>query len=151
MPARLERLRIMTRLLDTAFTIPGTGIRFGLDGIIGLVPGLGEAVSAVLSGYLVLEASRMGAPRSVINRMVANVAIDTLVGWIPLLGDIFDVVWKSNVKNMALLEEHVRNPAAAKKGSRRALLLLGGGLVVVLAGTVALGIVVGKLVLDLLQ
>ena len=150
-PAQLEHLRALTRLLDTAFTIPGTRFRFGLDALIGLVPGLGDAVSAVFSGYLVLQASRLGAPRSVVTRMIANVAVDTIVGWVPLLGDLFDVVWKSNVKNMALLEEHVRHPAAARAGSRRALILLGGALLVLLAGAVAAGILVAQLVLELLQ
>ncbi len=150
-PAQLARLKTMSRLLDTAFTIPGTRYRFGLDALIGLVPGLGDAVGAVFSGYLVLQASRLGAPRSVVGRMIANVAIDTIVGWIPLLGDLFDVVWKSNIRNMALLEEHLRQPAAAKAGSRRGLLLLGGVLLVFLAGAVALGVLFTRLVVDLLQ
>lgn len=150
-PARLEHLRAMSRLLDNAFTIPGTRYRFGLDALIGLVPGLGDAVSAVFSGYLVLQASRMGAPRSVVTRMIGNVAIDTIVGWIPLLGDIFDVAWKSNVRNMALLEQHVRQPAAAKAGSRRAIVLVGGVLILLLAGAITLGILATSLVVDLLQ
>jgi hypothetical protein len=150
-PARLEHLRAMSRLLDNAFTIPGTRYRFGLDALIGLVPGLGDAVSAVFSGYLVLQASRMGAPRSVVTRMIGNVAIDTIVGWIPLLGDIFDVAWKSNVRNMALLEQHVRQPAAAKAGSRRAIVLVGGVLILLLAGAITLGILATRLVVDLLQ
>jgi hypothetical protein len=141
----------MSKLLDNAFTIPGTRLRFGVDAIIGLVPGLGDAVSALFSAYLVLQASRLGAPRAVVTRMIANVAIDTLVGWIPVLGDAFDVVWKSNLKNMALLEEHLQHPTAAKAGSRRALFLLGGALLVFFAGAVALGILVAQLVLDLLQ
>jgi hypothetical protein len=141
----------MSRLLDNAFTIPGTNYRFGLDAIIGLVPGLGDAVGALFSGYLVLQASRLGAPRAVVTRMVANVALDTVVGWVPVLGDLFDVAWKSNVRNMALLEEHLRQPAAARAGSRRALLLLGGALLVFFAGAVALGILFAKLVVDLLQ
>jgi hypothetical protein len=149
-PVQLEHLRAMSRLLDNAFTIPGTRYRFGLDALIGLVPGLGDAVSAVFSGYLVLQASRLGAPKSVVTRMIANIAIDTLVGWIPLLGDLFDVAWKSNIRNMALLEDHLRHPSAAKAGSRRALLLLGGVLLVFLAGAVAIGILVTKLIVDLL-
>jgi hypothetical protein len=130
--------------------IPGTQYRFGLDAVIGLVPGLGDAVSAVFSSYLVLQASRLGAPKSVVTRMIANIAIDTVVGWVPLLGDLFDVAWKSNVRNMALLEEHLRRPAAARAGSRRALLLVGGTLVLALAGAIALGVVVTRLILDLL-
>jgi hypothetical protein len=150
-PAQLERLKALSRLLDSAFTIPGTQYRFGLDAIIGLVPGLGDAVSAVFSGYLVLQASRMGAPKSVVTRMIGNVAVDTLVGWIPLLGDLFDVAWKSNLRNMALLEEHVRHPGSARAGSRRALVLVGGALFLFLAGAVAIGILATKLLLDLLQ
>jgi uncharacterized protein DUF4112 len=148
---RLERLRTVSRLLDSAFPIPGTRYRFGLDALIGLVPGLGDAVSAVFSGYIILQASSLGAPRSVVTRMIANVAIDTLVGWIPVAGDLFDVAWKSNLKNMALLESHLRQPTAARAGSRQALLLLGGVLFLLLIGAIAVGVVVAKLVLNLLQ
>src|SRR5918995_1173787 len=125
-PAQVEHLRALSRLLDSAFVVPGTNYRFGLDALIGLVPGLGDAVSSVFSGYLILQASRLGAPRSVVSRMIANVAIDTVVGWVPLLGDLFDVAWKSNVKNMALLEGYLQRPAATKAGSRRTLVLLAG-------------------------
>jgi hypothetical protein len=148
---QVERLRAMSRLLDSAFVIPGTRYRFGLDALIGLVPGLGDAVSAVFSGYVILQASRLGAPRSVVTRMIANVALDTLVGWIPVLGDLFDVAWKSNLRNMALLESHLQQPTAARAGSRKALLLLSGVLLLLFIGAVALGVVVAKLVLNLLQ
>lgn len=141
----------MSRLLDSAFPIPGTSYRFGLDALIGLVPGLGDAVSAVFSGYIILQASRLGAPRSVVTRMIANVAIDTMVGWVPVLGDLFDVAWKSNLKNTALLETHLRQPAAARAGSRKALLLWGGVLFLLSVGAIAVGVVVTKLVLNLLQ
>ena len=150
-PRQIERLRSLSRLLDSAFVIPGTQYRFGLDALIGLVPGLGDAVSAVFSGYVILQASRLGAPRSVVTRMIANVAIDTLVGWIPVAGDLFDVAWKSNLKNVALLESHLRQPAAARAGSRKALLLLSGVLILLFAGAIAIGVVVAKLVLNLLQ
>jgi len=148
---QLERLRAMSRLLDSAFAIPGTQYRFGLDALIGLVPGLGDAVSAVFSGYIILQASRLGAPKSVVTRMIANVALDTLVGWIPVLGDLFDVAWKSNLRNMALLETHLRQPAAARAGSRKALVLLSGVLLLLFVGAVALGVIIAKLVLNLLQ
>lgn len=150
-PPQLERLRTVSRLLDSAFAIPGTRYRFGLDGLIGLVPGLGDAVGAVFSGYIILHASRLGAPRSVVTRMIANVALDTIVGWIPILGDLFDVAWKANLRNMALLEGHLRQPAAARAGSRKALLLWSGVLLLLLIGAVALGAVVANLVLNLLQ
>ncbi|MEO8090523.1 MAG: DUF4112 domain-containing protein [Gemmatimonadales bacterium] len=150
-PPQLERLRALSRLLDNAFVIPGTQYRFGLDPLIGLVPGLGDAVSAVFSAYIVLQASRLGAPRSVVTRMIANVALDTVVGWIPVLGDLFDAAWKSNLKNVALLEHHLQQPGAARAGSRKALLLLSGVLLLFFVGAVALGVVVAKLVLNLLQ
>jgi hypothetical protein len=150
-PPELAHLRAMSRLLDTAFRIPGTPYRFGIDALIGLVPGLGDAVSALFSSYLVLQASRLGAPRSVVSRMIANVAIDTVVGWVPLLGDLFDVAWKSNVKNMALLEQHLSRPAATRAGSRRTLILLGGVLLVCFTGAIAIGVLVAKLIWDLLQ
>lgn len=150
-PVQVEHLRALSRLLDTAFVIPGTGYRFGLDAVIGLVPGLGDAVSAVFSSYLVLQASRLGAPRSVVSRMIANVALDTLVGWVPVLGDLFDVAWKSNVRNMALLEQHLQQPAAARAGSRRSLVLLTGALLLLVTGAVVLGVLVGKFIIDLLQ
>jgi hypothetical protein len=150
-PAQLEHLRALSRLLDNAFVIPGTRYRFGLDALIGLVPGLGDAVSAVFSSYLVLQASRLGAPRSVVTRMIANIAVDTLVGWVPILGDLFDVAWKSNVRNMALLEQHLQQPAAARAGSRRSLVLLGGVLLLLVTGAVVLGVLAGKLIIDLLQ
>jgi len=149
--SQVERLRALSRLLDTAFTIPGTRYRFGLDPLIGLVPGLGDAVSAVFSGYIILQASRLGAPQSVVTRMIANVALDTLVGWVPVLGDLFDVAWKSNLRNMALLDSHLQQPAAARAGSRKALLLWSGVLFLLLVGAIALGLVAAKLVLNLLQ
>jgi branched-subunit amino acid permease len=139
----------VSRLLDSAFSIPGTRYRFGLDALIGLVPGLGDAVGAIFSGYIILQASRAGASGATINRMIANVAIDTVVGWVPLLGDLFDVGWKANTKNVALLEQHLRHPAAARAGSRRSLLILGAILLALLVGAVALGVLVAELVLNL--
>lgn len=150
-PPQIERLRAVSRLLDNAFTIPGTRFRFGLDALIGLVPGVGDAIGALFSAYLILQASRLGAPKSVINRMIANVGIDTVVGWVPLLGDLFDVAWKANNKNLALLEQHLQQPTAARAGSKRSLILLGGGLLLGLVAIVAVGVLVAELVLNLLQ
>src|SRR5438067_12222813 len=86
----LGHVRTFTRLLDSAVRVPGTSMRFGLDPIIGLVPGFGDVAGAVLSGYVVLLASRLSAPTTVIVRMLGNVAIDTVVGMVPLFGDLFD-------------------------------------------------------------
>jgi hypothetical protein len=101
---RLERLAV---LLDNAFYIPGTRYRIGLDGLLGLIPGIGDATGTVLSAYLIFEAARIGAPVATLMRMGGNVAIETVVGVVPVLGDLFDVAWKSNIKNMALLQDHV--------------------------------------------
>jgi hypothetical protein len=144
----LERLRTLARLLDSAFQIPGTRYRFGIDALIGLVPGIGDAISAVFSMFIVFQAARLGAPRATLTRMMGNVALDTIVGEIPLLGDLFDAGWKSNNRNLALLENHLQQPVATKRSSRRVLLLIGIGLLLLLAGVIALGIVVANLVLQ---
>lgn len=146
---QIERLRTMSRLLDNAFTVPGTRIRFGLDPLIGLVPGVGDAIGAIFSGYLILQASRLGAPRSVLMRMMANLGIDTVVGWVPFLGDVFDVGWKANTRNLALLEQHLERPAAARAASRRTLLLIAAALLLFLVVIIALGVLLAQLVLSL--
>jgi len=103
---RLRRLDRLSQLLDNAFAIPGTRFRIGLDGIIGLIPGIGDAAGAVLSIYVILQAARLGLPVSALLRMLGNVAIETVVGAVPIVGDIFDIVWKANIRNMALLRGH---------------------------------------------
>jgi hypothetical protein len=105
--ARLQRLRRLTKLLDSAFLIPGTNWRIGLDPIIGLIPGAGDLVTAALSVYIVVEAHQLGARRGTMARMVLNVAIDFLGGAIPLVGDIFDAAWKCNLRNLSLLEKEI--------------------------------------------
>jgi hypothetical protein len=137
----------LTRLLDNAIQIPGTRYRFGLDAIIGIVPGIGDAVGAIFSAFLVFQAARMGVSTATLTRMMGNVALDTIVGEIPLLGDLFDVGWKANTKNLALLEAHLQQPAATRRGSRQVLILVGGGLLLLLAGVIALGIIVANLVI----
>ena len=105
--ARLKRVRLLSRLLDEQFRIPGTTQRIGLDGLLGLIPGVGDAAGALLSAYILYEAIRLGTPTSVLLRMVANIGIDTVVGAIPVVGDIFDIVWKANKKNAALLQAYL--------------------------------------------
>jgi hypothetical protein len=114
----LKNARALARLLDTAGRVPGTNVRFGLDPILGLVPGLGDVAGAALTGYIVLVGARLGVPRAAIVQMVLNVGVDALVGAVPVLGDIFDVAWKSNTRNLALIERHVAQPAAAARSSR---------------------------------
>jgi hypothetical protein len=95
-----------SRVLDTRYRIPGTDIRFGLDFILGLIPGAGDIISLGMSGVLILTMARYGASSKVVTKMLGNVALDSLVGTIPLLGDIFDLAFKSNYRNLQLLKAH---------------------------------------------
>jgi hypothetical protein len=104
---RIARIDALATLMDTAFLVPGTQVRFGLDGLIGLVPGIGDAITTVISLYIVNEARALGAPPWLIARMIANVALDGVVGAVPLVGDVFDVAFRANRRNMALLRAHL--------------------------------------------
>ena len=104
---RLERIRRLVRLLDEAFRIPGTNYRVGLDGLIGLVPVAGDLITGGLALWIIREAAEMGVPRRTIMRMLWNVGVDVTAGFVPAVGDLFDVAWKANVKNLALLEKHL--------------------------------------------
>ncbi len=126
----LDRLRTLSRVLDDLVRVPGTRFRFGLDPIIGLVPGLGDAAGAVFAGFILLAGARLGAPPAVLLRMVGNIALDALVGAIPVVGDAFDFGFKANRRNLALLERWERAPASAVRRSR---LLLATLLLLVLA------------------
>jgi hypothetical protein len=101
----LVRLRQLATLLDTAIRLPG-GIRVGADAIIGLAPGIGDAITTLMAAYIVYEAKRLGLPRHKILRMAANVGIDSLVGAVPIIGDIFDVAFKANIRNLKIIEDH---------------------------------------------
>ena len=146
-PRQIERLRVLTRVLDSAIQIPGTRYRVGLDALIGIVPGIGDAVGAIFSAFIVFQAARMGVSTATLVRMLGNVALDTIVGEVPLLGDLFDAGWKANTRNLALLEGHLEQPAATRRGSRRALWLIGGALVLLLVAVIALAIIVANLVI----
>lgn len=134
---RLARARVLARALDSAIGIPGTKFRFGLDPIIGLVPGLGDLAGAALSGYIVLVGIQLGASRAVVMRMLANVAIDTAVGSVPVFGDLFDAGWKSNNRNVALIERHVAAPGATRTSSRLMIGLVVLVLLLLAAGSIA--------------
>lgn len=107
-PASLDLMRRWATLLDSYFRVPGTGIRFGLDAIIGLVPGFGDLAAPLFTGALLLTGLRMRVPIVVLARMVLNAGLDMLVGLVPLLGDLFDIAWKANLRNLALLERHAQ-------------------------------------------
>jgi uncharacterized membrane protein len=116
--------------MDRAFRIPGTQWRFGLDALIGLIPGLGDAVGSLVGAYSLWLARRLGAPGSVQARMVLNLAIDGIVGLVPLLGDLFDFAFKAHSRNQALLAQWLRSPHQARRGSVGVLVV---GAVVLLA------------------
>jgi hypothetical protein len=104
--AALDRLDILATAFDTAFILPGTNVRFGVESLLRLVPGIGDAIASVLSCYLLYEASRLGVPRFLLMRMAANVALEGLVGAVPIAGDAFDVFFRANRRNVALLRRH---------------------------------------------
>jgi hypothetical protein len=104
---RLARLEALAKLLDVAFIVPGTNIRYGIDGLIGLIPVVGDVITTAISLWLVREARALGAPWHVTSRMLANVALDGAVGFVPVLGDAFDVAFRANVRNMRLLRKWV--------------------------------------------
>jgi hypothetical protein len=110
--AALRRVRTVGRLLDDAFAVPGTDYRIGLDPILGLLPVGGDAAAAVISLYIVVEAANLGVPRSVLLRMLAYVAVDAVIGSVPILGSLFDAVWKANRRNVSLIERHAGVDAA---------------------------------------
>ena len=116
MSTNLDRLRRLAHLFDSAFEIPGTRVRFGLDPLIGLLPGIGDLASPVLTLLILWHGVAARVPRIVLARMVLNAAIDAAVGAIPIVGDLFDVAWKSNDWNLALLERHAMPGTKASAG-----------------------------------
>ena len=104
---RLARLRRLAWLIDGAFGLPGTKFRFGLNSILGLLPVGGDALLGAISLYIVYEAARLGVPRPLLLRMVGNVAVEVVGGSVPILGDLFDMALKANLRNMAIIEQHV--------------------------------------------
>ncbi len=107
----LARIRRWSYLLDRVFRVPGTRIRFGWDSIVGLVPGVGDAVTALVSLFLLVQAFRIRIPGIVRARMFIYVIVDVTIGAIPLLGDLFDLIWKANTRNLELLERHASGSA----------------------------------------
>jgi hypothetical protein len=96
--------------LDSRFAVPGTNLRFGLDFLLGILPGIGDGVAALPAAYLIFRARQMGAPRGVLIRMFLNLAIDLMLGAVPLLGDLFDFGFKANRRNVALLKRYFKKP-----------------------------------------
>ena len=106
---KLVRLRQLSENLDESFTIPGTNIKFGMDALLGLVPGGGDLVSGIFSLYMLRAAIKMKLPKRAIFSMLVNILLDTTIGIIPVAGDIFDIFWKSNKRNLKIIEKHLAN------------------------------------------
>ena len=130
--------------LDAGIRIPGTSVRFGLDPILGLIPGAGDAAGAVLAGWILIEAVRLGASRATVLRIAGNVALDAGLGAVPLLGDIFDFAWKANLRNVALLERHLAVPERAQRADRSFVVLVLFGVLAMALGLLVLGILLTR-------
>lgn len=137
-----EAVRRLARMLDAAITIPGTKITIGLDALLGLIPGAGDLVGSALSGYIVVAAAKMGVPKSVLARMVGNLALDTVVGSVPILGDLFDVAFRANMRNVALIEKHQVDPRGVRKQSRWVVAAIVGAVLLLAAGGIALVVLI---------
>jgi hypothetical protein len=112
-----KQLRRLAWLLDESIPLPG-GYRIGVDGILGLIPGVGDISTALLSSYVIYQARALGAPKSLLFRMGINVVLETIIGMVPLLGDLFDFYFKANLRNMALLDEFLQHPKITVRKSR---------------------------------
>lgn len=141
------RIGRVTHLLDDLVPVPGTSQRVGVDPVLGLIPVVGDVVAATVGGWVILEAARFGVPRVALVRMVVNLLIDLGLGAIPFLGDIFDVVSRSNSANLAIFRRHALDPDASTRGHR----MFVAGLVLLLIGVVWATIWVAAQVLDALR
>lgn len=137
--ARVPRLERLAWLLDSAIRIPGTNYRVGIDGFIGLIPGFGDLVGTVLSSYIMAVASQLGVPVVVMIRMALNIAVESIVGTIPILGDVFDFAWKANQRNVTLLNQYVEKPGSTTASSRLVVVLV---IILLILLVIALGLVI---------
>jgi hypothetical protein len=150
-PSVDARTHAIAHWLDDAFRIPGTRLRFGLDPLIGLIPGLGDILGGLLSSYIVLEAVRAKAPRALLLRMLLNIGVDTVLAAVPIAGDLFDAGWKANTRNLSLLRQHIEQPDHARVASRAFVALLIVGMVLVVVGTALVSLVTLQWLLEALR
>ncbi|MEM7772126.1 MAG: DUF4112 domain-containing protein [Cyanobacteria bacterium P01_E01_bin.6] len=129
----LDRIRVLSHLLDNAIPIPGTGYSFGLDPIIGLLPAGGDVVGTLLSAYIVLEASRFRLSVPTLTRMMFNILLEMIVGTVPLIGDLFDLGWKANAKNLKLIEAHLQHPDENQAADKRFFIILVIAFIIIIA------------------
>lgn len=134
--SQFQRLSWISHLLDNAIPVPGTGFRFGLDPILGLIPAVGDGLGAILSVVIIWESAQLGASRPTLIRMIWNVLFEAVVGIVPVLGDLFDVTWKANAKNFSLLEQEIDAPDTSRQINQGFLILLLLGLGAILLGLI---------------
>ncbi len=139
----LRRLERVARLLDSAIRIPGTRFRIGVDGLLGLIPGVGDVAGLGLSAYIVVAAARAGASTKTLIRMLANIGVEGIVGLVPVLGDAFDIAWKANERNVALLRADILAGASGEPSRTGGGWLIAGGAILFI-GLLA-GIMLGTL------
>lgn len=132
-PREISQARAIARVMDGLVPLPG-GARLGLDAVVGLIPGVGDLMGAAASAYIVLLAIRAGASRPAVIRMVGNIVVDTMAGAIPLLGDLFDLGWKSNTKNLAIMERELVSTGVRAHKSKALLVAVVIGILVALGG-----------------
>lgn len=113
-----DKLNRLAWLMDNSFRVPGTQMRFGVDGLIGLIPGIGDAIGALISSHIMSEAAQLGVPKSILLKMAFNVGLDALLGIIPVVGDVSDFVWKANQRNVKLLSDYLEQPEKTVTYSR---------------------------------
>jgi Domain of unknown function (DUF4112) len=138
--ASLRRLRRISHLLDNAIPIPGTKYRIGLDPILGLIPGGGDLIGSIFAGYVVFKSAQMGVPRETLVQMATNIVFDTVAGTVPVAGDLFDVAWKANVKNIELLDAHLGSPEPGKKADWLFVVVLLLGLILIVGSIIFLSV-----------
>lgn len=106
---RLAKIERLAHLMDESIALPGTDKRIGLEALLGLIPGLGDLATAVISLHIISEAKKLGVPKTIVSKMIWNVVVDTVVGAVPGVGDVFDAFWKANRKNIELVKEYFEN------------------------------------------
>jgi hypothetical protein len=147
--ATRQRLKQLAWLLDSSIPVPGTRFTIGVDALVGLFPFIGDLVGVLLSSFILGEAARLGAPKSVLMRMAVNVGLEGLVGIVPVAGDVFDAAFKANQRNVRLLEGWLEDPKRAKRKSRAFGFALVAGVVIVVTLLVAAGVLLARWVVGL--
>lgn len=148
--ASFERVQALSQLLDNAITVPGTKYSIGLDPLIGLLPGGGDLFTGLLSLYIVIEGFRLGASASTLTRMASNIAFEVIAGTVPVVGDIFDVAWKANARNVQLLEEHLQSPQPRRQADRVFFVILVTGLLILIGAIATVSFLIFQFILQLL-